>query len=125
MLRRAGSSPARRGATAPPRPPFARPIPQHPFASPAGGWGAWEVMARWSLVDLNDKVSRGRPQSATGGVYGGRQETVGVGLAWDPTNYPRFMLDWNIVNVNRLNAAGTQQIGDRFHTVGLRTQFAF
>jgi phosphate-selective porin OprO/OprP len=104
---------------------FGRPNPARPFDFHGGGWGAWEVMARWSLVDLNDKITRGRPQAATGGVYGGRQEVIGLGLSWYPTSYLRFMLDWNIVNANRLNAAGTQQIGDRFHTIGLRTQFAF
>ncbi|MBK1658913.1 porin [Paracraurococcus ruber] len=102
---------------------FGRPSPARPVTD--GGWGAWEMMARWSLIDLDDKVTRGRSQASTGGVYGGRQEVVGLGLSWYPTNYLRFMLDWNIVNVDRRNAAGTQQIGDRFHTLGLRTQMAF
>jgi phosphate-selective porin OprO/OprP len=104
---------------------FGRPNPRNPFSLKEGGWGAWELMARYSVADLNDKVTRGRAQAATGGVYGGRQEVVGLGLSWYPTSFLRFMLDWNIVNVDRLNAAGTQQIGDRFHTIGLRSQMAF
>ncbi|WP_176849492.1 porin [Belnapia rosea] len=104
---------------------FGRPSPKHPFDFRGGGWGAWELMARYSVADLNDKVTRGRAQTTTGGVYGGRQEVVGLGLSWYPTNFLRFMLDWNIVNVDRLNTAGTQQIGDRFHTIGLRSQMAF
>lgn len=32
---------------------------------------------------------------------------------------------WNIVNVDRLNAAGTTQIGQRFHTIGLRSRLSF
>lgn len=104
---------------------FGRPSPARPFDFQGGGWGAWEAMARWSLIDLDDKVTRGRSAASTGGVYGGRQEVVGLGLSWYPTNFLRFMLDWNIVAVDRRNAAGTQQIGDRFHTIGLRTQMAF
>jgi phosphate-selective porin OprO and OprP len=104
---------------------FGRPNPAHPFSFDGGGWGAWEAMARYSVADLNDKVARGVPQSVTGGVFGGRQMVVGLGLSWYPTNYLRFMLDWNIVNVDRLNAAGTTQIGQRFHTIGLRSQLAF
>ena len=104
---------------------FGRPVPAHPFTLDGGGWGAWEAMLRWSLADLNDHVTRGRPQAATGGVYGGRQEIVGVGLSWYPNNLLRFMLNWDIVNVDRLNAAGTTQIGQRFHTIALRTQLAF
>ncbi|MDO9709301.1 porin [Paracraurococcus lichenis] len=104
---------------------FGRPNPAHPFDLAGGGWGAWEAMARYSVADLNDRVTRGRAAAATGGVYGGRQEVVGMGLSWYPNNYLRFMLNWDIVNVDRLNAAGVQQIGQRFHTVALRTQLAF
>ena len=104
---------------------FARPVPAEPFSLEGGGWGAWEAMARWSVADLNDHVARGRAQAATGGVYGGRQEVIGTGLSWYPNNYLRFMLNWDIVNVDRLNAAGTQQVGQRFHTIALRSQLAF
>jgi phosphate-selective porin OprO and OprP len=104
---------------------FGRPNPRYPFDFHGGGWGAWELMARYSVADLNDRVTRGRPQSATGGVFGGKQTVIGLGVSWYPTNYLRFMLDWDIVNVDRLNAAGTTQIGQRFNTVALRTQVAF
>ncbi|MBL6453706.1 porin [Belnapia sp. T6] len=104
---------------------FARPKPAHPFSLAEGGWGAWEVMARYSVADLNDKVRRGQAQATTGGVFGGRQEVVGLGLSWYPNNLLRFMLNWDIVNVDRLNPAGTTQIGQRFHTLALRTQLAF
>lgn len=104
---------------------FARPVPAQPFSLDGGGWGAWEAMARWSVADLNDQVTRGRAQSATGGVHGGRQEVIGTGLSWYPNNHLRFMLNWDIVNVDRLNAAGTTQIGQRFHTIALRSQLAF
>jgi phosphate-selective porin OprO/OprP len=104
---------------------FRRPDPAHPFSLQGGGPGAWELALRWSLADLNDQVTRGRPQAATGGVFGGRQEIIGTSLSWYPNNYLRFVLNWNIVNVDRLNAAGTTQIGERFHTIGLRSQLAF
>ena len=104
---------------------FARPVPRNPFSLREGGWGAWEVMGRYSVADLNDKVARGTAASATGGVYGGRQEVVGLGVSWYPNNLLRFMLDWDIVNVDRLNTAGTTQIGQRFHTIALRSQLAF
>ncbi|MCO6414738.1 OprO/OprP family phosphate-selective porin [Siccirubricoccus sp. KC 17139] len=104
---------------------FSRPNPARPFSFAGGGPGAWELAARYSVMDLNDKVTRGRAQTATGGVFGGRQEVIGTSLSWYPTNYLRFVLNWDIVNVDRLNAAGTTQIGQRFHTLALRTQLAF
>ena len=78
-------------------------------------------MARYSVADLNDHVTRGRAQAATGGVYGGRQEVIGHRAVLVPEHLLRFMLNWDIVNVDRLNAAGTTQIGQRFHTIALRS----
>jgi phosphate-selective porin OprO/OprP len=104
---------------------FGRPNPREPFSLHGGGWGAWEVMARYSVADLNDRLVRGRSQASTGGAYGGRQEVVGMGVSWYPNNLLRFMLNWDIVQVDRLNTAGTIQIGQRFHTIALRTQLAF
>ena len=39
---------------------FGRPVPAEPFSPGGGGWGAWEAMARYSVADLNDKVTRGQ-----------------------------------------------------------------
>ncbi|HYZ34695.1 MAG TPA: porin [Crenalkalicoccus sp.] len=105
---------------------FARPIPAHPFSlEPGGGWGAWELVARYSVADMNSKVQRGVPQAVTGGVFGGRQEIIGVGLSWYPNNLLRFVLQADSVQVDRRNPAGTTQIGQRFWDVALRTQIAF
>ena len=35
------------------------------------------------------------------------------------------MLDYDIINVDRLNAAGTTQVGQRVQAVALRAQAAF
>ncbi|MFT8244593.1 OprO/OprP family phosphate-selective porin [Roseomonas sp. BN140053] len=99
--------------------------PRQPFSLRDGGLGAFELVGRYSVVDLNDRVTRGRAAAATGGVFGGRQEVLGLGLNWYPSNNLRFMLDWNNVSVDRLNAAGTTQIGQRFDEVALRAQAAF
>jgi phosphate-selective porin OprO/OprP len=56
-----------------------------------GGWGAWEFAARYSQVDLND-----------GGIQGGRQEDITVGLNWYPVRGFRFMANW--IGVTRLSA---------------------
>ena len=107
---------------------FGRPNPANPVSIRDGnihGWGAWELMARYSVTDLNDKVVRGVPQSVTGGVFGGRQEVIGLALSWYPTELLRFVLQWDIVDVNRLNVAGTAQIGQRFQSIALRSQIAF
>lgn len=90
-----------------------------------GGYGAWEATARYSVVDLDDRVTRGRSASSTGGVYGGYQQVIGVGLNWYPNENFRLMLNYDNINVDRLNAAGTAQVGQNVQAVAVRAQAAF
>ena len=99
--------------------------PRQPFDLRDGDWGAFDLAGRYSVADLNDRVCRGRAASLTGGTFGGRQEIVGAGINCYPSNNLRFTLDRNNVTVDRLNSAGTQQVGQSFDTVALRAQAAF
>jgi phosphate-selective porin len=81
--------------------------------------------ARYSVMDLNSNVIDGLPQSATGGVYGGFQQVYGAALSWYPNDWLRSMLQYQYVNVNKLNSGGTVQIGQRFETLAGRVQVAF
>jgi phosphate-selective porin OprO/OprP len=100
-------------------------VPARPYSFRDGGLGAFELVGRYSVADLNDHVTRGRAASVTGGVFGGRQEVIGAGVNWYPNANLRLMLQWNNVSVNRLDASGTTQIGQRFNTVAMRMQAAF
>ncbi len=104
---------------------FSGPKVAHQFDLKGSGAGAFELVGRFSHIDLNDKVTRGVAQTVTGGVYGGVQNVYSVGLNWYPNDVLRFMLDYDIVNVDRLNTAGTTQIGRRFQQIGFRAQAAF
>jgi phosphate-selective porin OprO/OprP len=94
---------------------WARPVPAHPFDPFDGeyGWGAWELAARYSTVDLNSD-----------NIKGGEQQVYGVSLSWYPNPLVRFMLQGDYVDVNRHSAGGTQ-IGQNFWDVALRSQVAF
>ena len=104
---------------------WAGPKVDHPFSLEDGGIGAWELAARYSTVDLNSNVVPGVPQSVTGGVYGGLQQIVSVALSWYPNDWLRFMLQFQHVDINKLNSAGTVQIGQRFETIAGRVQAAW
>ena len=64
----------------------------------------------------------GVSQSVTGGVYGGQQQIAALALNWYPNDWLRFMLQFQYVDVNKLNSAGTVQIGQRFETLAARAQ---
>jgi phosphate-selective porin OprO/OprP len=104
---------------------WARPKVDHPFSVGDGGIGAWEIAARYSTVDLNSNVVPGVPQSVTGGIFGGQQQSAGLALSWYPNDWLRFMLQFQYVDVNKLNSAGKVQIGQHFETLAVRAQAAW
>lgn len=94
--------------------------PAHPFSPGSGGWGAWEVAARYSIVDLNDGLG-----SATG-IAGGKQQVYAFGLNWYPSTNLRFMLDYLHAKVDKLSASvGGSEAGATTDAIALRSQFAF
>jgi phosphate-selective porin OprO/OprP len=101
---------------------WSRPRVDHPFSLADGGIGAWEIAARYSTVDLDSNVIPGVSQSLTGGVYGGQQQIAALALSWYPNDWLRFMLQFQYVDVSKLNSAGTVQIGQRFETISARAQ---
>ena len=104
---------------------WGEPHPDHPFSLAEGGIGAWEIAARYSTVDLNSNVVPGVPQSVTGGIYGGKQQIGAVALDWYPNDWIRFMLQFQYVDVNKVNSAGRVQIGQKLETLALRAQAAW
>jgi phosphate-selective porin OprO/OprP len=101
---------------------WTRPKVDHPFSLDEGGIGAWGLAARYSTVNLNSNVVPGVPQSVTGGIYGGRQQIVSLALSWYPNDWLRFILQLQHGDVNKLNSAGTVQIGQSFETLAARAQ---
>src|SRR5258706_133320 len=74
--------------------------PTNPLGTP-GGWGAWEVTARYSDIDLDYLPFN---TAATGGIAGGKQDVWTVGLNWYPNSIIKFQLDYTNLKVNHPNA---------------------
>ncbi|CAN7505029.1 porin [Phenylobacterium sp. LjRoot225] len=94
---------------------FDAPKPNFNFNPAAGTWGAWEVAARYSTVNLNDLGA---------GVRGGEQKIASVGVNWYLNPTMRLMLNYLHVDVDRQNSAGAQ-IGQEYNAVALRSQLSF
>jgi phosphate-selective porin OprO/OprP len=101
--------------------------PEHPFSLTSSGWGAWEVAARWSYINLNNNVVTGVAPATSGGVGGGRQTVYTLGLNWYPLTNLRFMFDYIHADVAKPNApAGAAPAGStRIDAIAMRTQIAF
>ena len=100
------------------------------FNPAAGAWGAFELVGRYSDLDLNfhdcgaGKATPASPAPCFDAVRGGEQKISTIGLNWYLNPAIRFMLDFQHVDVNRFNAAGLQ-VGQTYNAVGLRSQFVF
>jgi len=77
-----------------------------------GGWGAWEVLARYSSLDLNDEDA---------GVLGGKMDDVTVGLSWYMSSYAKLMVNYVMAT---LSDADGDEIG-KAGAVAARMQFDF
>jgi phosphate-selective porin OprO and OprP len=88
--------------------------PAHPFSLKNGTWGAWEIAARYSVLDLNDQT-----------VMGGKETNYTFGINWYPNNNLRFMLDYIHGDVNKTAATVPTNVGGTMDAIAMRMQFAF
>jgi phosphate-selective porin OprO/OprP len=83
-----------------------------------GGFGAWELKARYSYLDLDDDPLT---SAASGGVAGGVQNIWTAGTNWYPTNGIRFSLEYSNLHTHHVNAPAADLSADEF---SLRTQLS-
>jgi phosphate-selective porin OprO/OprP len=109
---------------------FDAPKLNYNFNPAAGTWGAFELAARYSDLDLNyhdcgaGHAIPASPAACFDAVRGGDQRISSIGLNWYLNPDIRVMVDYLHVDVNRFNAAGLQ-VGQKYNAVGVRGQFTF
>ena len=110
--------------------------PASPFDPSASHWGAWEIGARYSVLDLDYRQGALGTAPGADSVRGGEQTISALGLNWYPNNSIRFLLDYQWVDIDRLDPEVTStivtpvpgfgaQIGQNYRVISLRSQFAF
>lgn len=115
---------------------FDGPAVNAPFNLEAGTWGAVELAARYSDLNLNYRPGTLLTAATPDAIRGGDQRILSFGVNWYLNPTIRFMVDYQHVKVNRLaptadfgSAAGTlpagAQIGQTFDTIALRSQLQF
>jgi phosphate-selective porin OprO/OprP len=109
---------------------FDGPKPNYNFNPGAGTYGAFEIAARYSDLDLNyHDCGAGKAIPAVGvacfdAIRGGEQKISTIGLNWYLNPTIRMMFDYQHVDVNRFNAAGLQ-VGQTYNAVAVRSQLSF
>jgi phosphate-selective porin OprO/OprP len=100
---------------------WASPTPKTPFNPNGGGWGAWELTARYSVLDLNSE------ETLATGVAGGEQKITTVGVNWFLNNNLKMVGEYAMVDVDRQSAAGAinNNRGADFDIIQGRMQFTF
>ncbi len=111
---------------------FDAPPVDHPFDWKQRSWGAWEIAARFSDLDLNYHAGAAGAATPADGVRGGDQQIFTAGLNWYWNPIVRFMLDYQHVDIDRLSPSATTfstpvgaQIGQTYDTLAIRSQLAF
>lgn len=96
-------------------------VPAANFDPAAGHWGAFELVARYSTLDLNYHDTA---TLVADRVLGGQQDITAIGLNWDLNPGVRFSFQGQSVKVDRLNSSGVQ-IGQDYTSFAVRSQFGF
>jgi phosphate-selective porin OprO and OprP len=95
-------------------------IPANPFSFAGGGLGAFEVAARYSVMDLNDQLG------SAAGVAGGRQTVYTAGLNWYATRNIEFTLNYLHATIEKQTTPLVpNNAGSVFDAVAMRAQVAF
>ena len=85
----------------------------------SGGWGAFEVAARVSHIDLDDEVD-----DLVGGVRGGVSNNVSLALNWYFSPYVRLSLNYVHAEIDNLDEQGEQE-GGTVDGVAMRLRWEF
>ncbi|WP_066681386.1 OprO/OprP family phosphate-selective porin [Caulobacter sp. CCH9-E1] len=102
---------------------FDAPTIANPFDPKKGKWGAWELAARYSVLDLNHHEDA---ILAADRVRGGEQTIWTAGLNWFPNSVTKFSLDYLDVDIDRKDpAGGLLPLSQSYQAINLRSQFAF
>ena len=85
----------------------------------SGGWGAFEVAARVSRIDLDDEVD-----DFVGGVRGGVSNNVSLALNWYFNPYVRLSLNYVHAEIDKLDEQGEPE-GGTVDGVAMRLRWEF
>ena len=94
----------------------------------SGGIGAFELVGRYSLTDLNfnEGLVGANTPAAAGAIRGGVQKGYTAGLNWYPNGVIRLLFDYQHLDINRIGTTTPfKQIGQDVDILTARAQLSF
>lgn len=95
--------------------------PTHNFDPKTGHWGAFELVARYSNLDLDHNIGSA---VAADRVRGGQQDIASVGIGWTLNPSIRFIIQGQDVKITRMSGTG-DMLDQSYQTFAIRSQFGF
>jgi len=103
---------------------FGNPVPSRPFSLDGDSWGAWELTARYSDMDLNYNAAQTANTVQLAGINGGAERIVTLGINWYMNRNVKLQVNDMIVKVNRGIASNLNRDSQDLNILGVRLAFA-
>ena len=103
---------------------FQQPVPSRPFSLNGDSWGAWELVARYSDIDLDWNPRRVASTTQLAGIVGGRERIFDIGVNWYMNRNVKLQIHNSFVSVDKGTAALPTRDSQDLNIVGVRLQFS-
>jgi phosphate-selective porin OprO/OprP len=104
---------------------FGNPIPSRPFSLDGESWGTWELTARYSDMNLNWHQTQVANTTQLGGILGGDERIVTLGVNWYLNRNIKLQVNDMIVKVKRgSSVANLNSMSQDLNILGVRLAFA-
>lgn len=103
---------------------FQQPVPSRPFSLRGDSWGAWELVARYSDMDLDWNPRQVQTTTQLAGIVGGRQRIFDIGVNWYMNRNVKLQVHNSFVSVDKGTALLSTNASQDLNILGVRLQFA-
>jgi phosphate-selective porin OprO/OprP len=106
---------------------FGNPVPSRPFSLDGESWGAWELTARYSDMNLIHNLNQLASSTLLGGITGGDERIITLGINWYMNRNVKLQLNDMIVKVKRSStssSASFNNMSQDLNILGVRLAFA-
>lgn len=101
-----------------------QPVPSQPFSLNGESWGAWELAARYSDMDLDWNPRQIQTTTQLAGIVGGRERIFDIGVNWYMNRNVKLQVHNSFVKVDRGTALLPTNQSQDLNIVGIRLQFS-